>query len=107
MQAELAVCIFFLFLCSLYLLIWNFRVRFCAHEGTVPYRSLAHMNFLSGGGRCFIYCARHFRTAKSTPLIAISRNLAPFDNVTWKVITQKCLFFSFFFFNDSRRSELG
>jgi hypothetical protein len=37
-------------------------------------------------------CARHFKTANSTPLISISRNLAPFDELASEVITQKCLF---------------
>jgi hypothetical protein len=50
-------------------------------------------NVLSGGGRrCLFCCARHFRTANSTPLISSNRNLAPFDKLGWKVITPKCLF---------------
>jgi hypothetical protein len=47
---------------------------------------------LSGGGRCLFYCAQHFRTANSTPLISISRNIVPFAELSWKAITQKCLF---------------
>jgi hypothetical protein len=46
---------------------------------------------LSGGVRCLNCCARHLRTANSTPLISISRNLVPFDKLNWKVITRKCL----------------
>jgi hypothetical protein len=49
---------------------------------------------LSGGGRCLFCCARHFRSANSTPLILIIRDLAPCDKPIWKVITQKCLFHS-------------
>jgi hypothetical protein len=47
---------------------------------------------LSGGGRCLFCCARHITTAKSTPLISISRNLAPLEELCWKVIAQKCPF---------------
>jgi hypothetical protein len=47
---------------------------------------------LWGRGR-FLFCrARQFRIANSTPLILISRNLAPFENLSWKVINQMCLF---------------
>jgi hypothetical protein len=47
---------------------------------------------LSGGGRCHFCCARHFRSANITSFIPISRDLAPFEILTWKVIPQKCLF---------------
>jgi hypothetical protein len=42
------------------------------------------------GGRSVSLCfARYFRTANSTPLISISRHLAPFEELSLKVITQK------------------
>jgi hypothetical protein len=50
------------------------------------------LDVLSQGGRCLFWSARGFRTAKSTPLISISRHLAPFDKLSWKVITLKGLF---------------
>jgi hypothetical protein len=39
-----------------------------------------------------LFCIWHFRTGNSTPLISISRHLAPFDKFGWKVITLKGLF---------------
>jgi hypothetical protein len=80
---------------------------FCTHEGILPYRSSAQMSIqrlpqertnlmltavFSWGGRCLFCCTRHFRSANSTPLISISRNLAPFDKLGWKVITLKGFF---------------
>jgi hypothetical protein len=47
---------------------------------------------MSGEGRCIFCCARHFSTANSTPLISISRNLAPFDKLNSNAIIQKCLY---------------
>jgi hypothetical protein len=42
--AGLTEFIFLLFsLCSFCLLIWNFCISFCTHEGTSPYRSSAQM----------------------------------------------------------------
>jgi hypothetical protein len=44
-QAGWSDCMyFFLLFCSFWLLIWIFRVSFCTHEGTLPYRSLAYIN---------------------------------------------------------------
>jgi hypothetical protein len=41
----LTVCIYFFpSFCSFCLLIWCFRVSFCTHEGSLPYRSLAQMS---------------------------------------------------------------
>jgi hypothetical protein len=45
-QAGWSDCVYFsLSFCSFCLLIWNFRVGFCTHEGTVPYRSSAQMSW--------------------------------------------------------------
>jgi hypothetical protein len=52
--AGLTVCIFFLSFCSLCLLILGFRVSFCIHEGTWPYRSLAQMPCLVEVGVSFV-----------------------------------------------------
>jgi hypothetical protein len=44
-QAGWSDCLyFFLSNCSFHLLIWSFRVSFCIHEGTLPYRSVAQMS---------------------------------------------------------------
>jgi hypothetical protein len=45
----------------------------------------------SDGGWCLFCCARTFRTASRMPSIAISGNLAPFDELRYKVITHLCL----------------
>jgi hypothetical protein len=45
----------------------------------------------SGGGRCLFCSTRRSRTANSKPLVSISCHLAPFDELGWKVITQKGL----------------
>jgi hypothetical protein len=47
---------------------------------------------LSGGGWCLFCSARTFIIANSTPLISISRHLAPFEKLGRKVITLKGLF---------------
>jgi hypothetical protein len=52
--AGLTACIFFLSLCSFCLLIWSFRVNFCTHEGTLPYRSLAQMSCREEVGVSFV-----------------------------------------------------
>jgi hypothetical protein len=57
----------------------------------VPYRSSAQIPHREEVGVSFL-AHRPIRTANSTSLISISRHLAPFDKVSWKVITQKCLF---------------
>jgi hypothetical protein len=63
---------------------------FCTHEGTVPYRSSAQMSCREEVG---VYCCtRYSRTAHSTPLISISRDLAPFDKHSWKIISLIGLF---------------
>jgi hypothetical protein len=65
---------------------------YCTYEGTVPCRSSAQMPFRDEVGEVGVFCsARPLRTANSTRLTAISRNLAPFDEPTWKVMTQRCL----------------
>jgi hypothetical protein len=44
-QAGWSDCVYFsLFLSSFQLLIWDFRVSFCAYESRVPYRSSAQMS---------------------------------------------------------------
>jgi hypothetical protein len=86
-------CKYFIFLsfyCSFLLLI-GISECCCTHEDTVPCRC-SNPDALSEGGRCLFCCARHLRTASSMQLIAISRNLVPFDRLTWEVITQKRLF---------------
>jgi hypothetical protein len=41
-QADWSDCMYFFFsLCSSCLLIWVFRVSFCTHDGTLPFRSCA------------------------------------------------------------------
>jgi hypothetical protein len=106
----------FLFLYSFHLLIWNFRVSCCSYEGTAPYRSSAQITFREKAGVSFVALGILLRTANSTPLIAISRNLAPSDKLTCKDITQKCLFQRLpqeqrsevpFSNSDSHRSELS
>jgi hypothetical protein len=43
-QAGWSDCMFyFLFFYAFCLLKWSFRVSFCTHEGTLPYRSLTQM----------------------------------------------------------------
>jgi hypothetical protein len=78
-QAALSYCMyFFLFFCLLCLLIWVFRISFCTHEGTLPFRSLTQMSCREEVGVSFVVLgvlepliARHwFRSA------AISRHLA-------------------------------
>jgi hypothetical protein len=88
-QVAVFMFFFFLSLCSFFLLIWNFRLSFCTHEDRVPYRSSAQMSFREEAGVSF-FCTRNSGTANSTPLISISRNLAPFDKLGWKT----SLFFS-------------
>jgi hypothetical protein len=76
--AGLTVCIFCLSFCSSCLLIWVFRVSFCTHDGTLPFRSYAQMSCREEVGVSFVVLgvlqpqiARHwFRSA------AISRHLA-------------------------------
>jgi hypothetical protein len=41
-------------ICSFQLLIWNFRVLFCSHEGTVLYRSSAHLSCRKEAGVSFV-----------------------------------------------------
>jgi hypothetical protein len=62
---------------------------------------------MSGGARCLFCSTRRFRNANSTPLISISRHLAPFNELGWKVITLKGLFQSSaeeYFENPGKRS---
>jgi hypothetical protein len=47
---------------------------------------------IPGLGRCLLCCTRHRRTANSTPLILISRHLAPYDELNWKAVSVKGLF---------------
>jgi hypothetical protein len=42
-QAGWFECVYFSHFCSFRLLIYNFRVSFCTHEGIAPYRSSAQM----------------------------------------------------------------
>jgi hypothetical protein len=55
-QAGWSDCMFSLFLslCSFCLLIWVFRVRFCTHKGTSPYRSAAEMSCREEVGVSFV-----------------------------------------------------
>jgi hypothetical protein len=78
-QAGWSDCMYFsLYLCSSCLLIWVFRVSFCTHDGTLPFRSFAQMSCREEVGVSFVVLgvlepqiARHwFRSA------AISRHLA-------------------------------
>jgi hypothetical protein len=55
----------------------------------VPYRSSAQMPCRED--RCLLLHSA-FITANSTPVVSISRNLAPFGILDWKVITLKGLF---------------
>jgi hypothetical protein len=45
---------FSLSFCSFCLLIWNFRVSFCTHDGTLPYRSVAQMSCREEVGVSFL-----------------------------------------------------
>jgi hypothetical protein len=84
------VCISLSF-CSKFSLIWRFPCKFLYSWGYIAVSKLSP-DFLSGGGRCLFWSTRHFRTANSTPMISISRHLAPFKKLGRKVITQKGLF---------------
>jgi hypothetical protein len=92
--------IFSLSLCSSCPLIWVFRVSFCIHEGTLPYRNETQMSCRDEFGVPFValgvlepQIARHwFRSA------AISRHLM---NSVGRSLLRRA------FFNDSHRSELS
>jgi hypothetical protein len=50
-QAGWSDCVYsFSFFCSFCLLIWNFRIIFCTHESTLPYRSSAQFSCGEGVG---------------------------------------------------------
>jgi hypothetical protein len=91
---------FSLSLCSSCPLIWVFRVSFCTHDGTLPYRSCSQMSCREEAGVSFVVLcvlepqiARHwFRSA------AISRHLT--NSVARSLLRSA-------FFNDSHRSELS
>jgi hypothetical protein len=52
--AGLTVCIFSLSFSSSCPLIWVFRVSFCTHEGTLPFRSCAQMSCQEEVGVSFV-----------------------------------------------------
>jgi hypothetical protein len=90
-QAGFSDCMYFF---SLFLFILfahlGFPCKFLYSWGFVAVSKFSP-DVLSGGGRCLFGSTRRFRTANSTPLVSISRHLAPFDELGWKVITLKSL----------------
>jgi hypothetical protein len=93
-QAGCSDCMYFFSLSlSLFILLAHlgFPCKFLYSRG---YRAVSKLSpdVLPGGGRCLFCSTRRFRTANSTPLVSISCHLTPFDELGWKVITQKGLF---------------
>jgi hypothetical protein len=89
---------YFLSFCKdLFLFIFSAHLEFpCKFSYSWGYSAVSKLSpgVLSWGGQCFFCSTRHFRNTNSTPLILISRHLAQFDKLSWKVIILKGLFFA-------------
>jgi hypothetical protein len=86
--AGLTVCIFPFFVRFICLFVISEFASFLCGSSAVSELS---PGVLSGGDGYLFCCARHFRTANSTQLVAIGRTLAPSVKLTWKATNQKRL----------------
>jgi hypothetical protein len=86
--AGLTACTYFLPFLFILFAHLEFPWKFLYSWGYIAVSKLSR-DVLSWGGRCLFCSSRHFRTANSTPLISISRHLAPFYKLRWRIITLK------------------